>query len=96
MNCLLFADDIALVGDNMCNPQALCDIAQEHALANTYKFGVRKCAHIAPATEAKLHINEQDVPKVFKFKYLGVYFDRDGINPTICVNQASLKAEKAV
>lgn len=95
LNCLLFADDIALIAESMRDLQKLCDIAQDHSIKNRYKFGVQKCAYVSTDEEAKLFIAEHEIQRVSSFKYLGVYMDKNGINPLECIEKSEARALQA-
>ena len=80
INCLLFADDIVLIGKTEDELQALLDVASEFASKWNLKFNASKSKVLI--TGKKLDRNKQwflggnVIDEVNEYKYLGVFFSR--------------------
>ena len=81
--CLLYADDIVLLANSRPALRALLHIAEEHSLANRYRFSVPKCELVAssdPHLGGQMQIYGQRLPISEVFTYLGCAFSKDGID----------------
>lgn len=79
INCIMYADDIALFSDDADTLQVLLNKCAEHATANRYRFNTAKCEVIS-ARETPFTIDGSDLPFTDRFKYLGVEFTDKGID----------------
>ena len=79
INCILYADDIALFADCPTNLQHLLDKCADHAKRNRYKFNTSKCETISNCP-FDLKLEDETIPRTERFKYLGVEFTAKGID----------------
>lgn len=89
INCLLYADDVALVGSCL-EVHRMLNLAQEHSYTLGYRWSPSKCAVLnAPSPTASnyhpLRLYEQDLPTVDEFVYLGIPFQRTGISTSAII-----------
>jgi hypothetical protein len=77
----LFADDICLKASNEIQMRLLLKRCEEWAKKNNMKWNLSKCGVVsnAPLSEP-LTLNDIDIPAVKSYKYLGVPFERGGVN----------------
>ena len=78
VNCILYADDIALVASTAADLQLLLKMCEEHAKRNRYAFNVGKCNVIADA-HGTYKIGTESLPRTETFTYLGVEINQTGI-----------------
>jgi hypothetical protein len=79
INCILYADDIALFAECPLTLQVLLDKCADHAKRNRYRFNASKCEIISNAP-FDLILDGQTLPRTNRFKYLGVEFTAKGID----------------
>ena len=77
-----FVDDIASVARNAQQAQQILDAAERWSIENEVTFEPSKCEAICGAgdTLQQLNIYNQPLTNTNQFKYLGIMFDKDGIN----------------
>ena len=97
INCLLFADDVALLADPD-QMQHLLNKAERHSLLTGYRWSPSKCAIISspssPSVTYKLY--DTPIPAVDTFKYLGVQFNHRGIDTHLFINYTKDKVQKSM
>lgn len=79
INCILYADDIALFSDDPLVLQELLHKCADHARRNRYRFNASKCEIISNAP-FDLWLEGDALPRTERFKYLGVEFTAKGID----------------
>ena len=79
INCTLYADDIALFSTDPLALQTLLKKCEDHARANRYRFSVAKCEVISTSDNI-FQIEDQQLPRTERFKYLGVEIKQNGID----------------
>lgn len=84
INCLLFADDVAILG-TAHEVASMLSIAEDHSLSLGYRWNPSKCAVMnspSPTSSrfVQLSLYGEPLPTVDEFIYLGVPFDKKGIN----------------
>jgi hypothetical protein len=80
-NTTLFADDIAAVASTREKLQRICDICDDHARVNHYRFAPLKCVILASTTEEPLvTLHNIPIPILSEFKFLGYWFKATGFN----------------
>lgn len=89
INCLLYADDVALVGSCL-EVNRMLALAQQHSYTLGYRWSPSKCAVLNAPTPRQanyhpLQLYDQDLPTVDEFVYLGVPFDRTGISTSAII-----------
>jgi len=89
---LFYADDIALVAEDVETMRRLLAVCERHSLANNYRFNVGKCKTFSP--DGTFLIYDQLVPSCEVFKYLGIYFDKTAVLWTRHVKEMIEKADK--
>ncbi|KAI7897992.1 uncharacterized protein BX663DRAFT_556190, partial [Cokeromyces recurvatus] len=88
VNCLLYADDVALIGSAR-EVQTMLQLSESHSASLGYRWSPPKCAVLNPpsatsSTSVTLSLYSVPLPVVEEFIYLGVPFRRAGISsPTI-------------
>ena len=93
MNCLLYADDIALIASNPINLASLLNIAQSDSTLRGYRFSPSKCIVISPSLTVQ-SLYEAPLALESHFNYLGVEFTSAGISEALHVANRISKAEK--
>lgn len=80
----LYADDIAIVGDNLAHLQEMLNEAERHSMENGYRFAPGKCEIIARAEErekgAQTKLYGRELPFTDTFVYLGVVVGPRGVD----------------
>ena len=84
VNCLLYADDVALIASSEQDLQSLLNIADRHSLSNRYRFSVNKCA---TTSQGALSLYGSRLPNIQSFKYLGIPMDSNGIQSELLVKE---------
>lgn len=80
INCLLFADDVAIFGSH-AHVQNLLHLAGAHSIDLGYRWSPKKCAVIKPVSDADdLTLYGESIPTVEEFVYLGVPFREKGLH----------------
>ena len=95
VDALLHADDIAIIGKNSQELQKLIDLAQEYAAENTFKFNAAKCVWVGEQCEKGLRMDSTFLKGVESFEYLGITFDKKGINVKKQVSRMCSNARKS-
>ena len=91
-NCLLYADDIALIARNEADMNTLLRISLGTAERNNFNFNVEKSVYSAAKT-CDLYLGADKLERAVLFNYLGISFDFKGINPAEFVKQKKNKVE---
>jgi hypothetical protein len=94
VNCLLYADDIAIIAKTPHELQLLLDICDNHSMLNAYRFNVDKC-EIIDSMNRKFQIYKMDLKNSETFKYLGVWIEANGINIKRQLNDQANAAKAA-
>ena len=76
----LYADDIALVADNVEHLQNMLNVCEAHAKEHGYRFAPAKCIHVGAKPGETVHLQHEPLPKSDVFPYLGVPFSIKGID----------------
>lgn len=89
INCLLYADDVALVGSAR-EVRHMLDLAQIHSLTLGYKWSPSKCAVLNSPVQSsrsfvRMSLYDEDLPSVDEFIYLGIPFCNKGISVSAMV-----------
>lgn len=82
MNCLLYADDIALLAESPLDLQELLNLCNNYSIDFRFRFNVQKCAVFTPAKvqPRRYYIYGEAIPIVESFTYLGFEFRVSGID----------------
>jgi len=97
---LFFADDGVIMARTIAQSQELLDHAQSWASNHGMSFNISKCGHLhtgtrtTSTTSSYLHLGNKQIPKVDKYKYLGVMFERRGIDYAEQANILSTRVRK--
>jgi Reverse transcriptase (RNA-dependent DNA polymerase) len=93
-----YADDLALVADDLEHAQQLLSVCEAHAEANGYRFSAKKSEVIAlPELDTScLQLHGQALTRALTFVYLGVSFDLWGVAWRKHAERLVSKAEKTV
>lgn len=79
LNCLLFADDVAIFGSHS-QVQQMLNLAASHSHELGYRWSPSKCAILnAPSSGTPLSLYGSVLPTVDEFVYLGVPFRSSGL-----------------
>ncbi|KAI9363175.1 hypothetical protein BD770DRAFT_315419 [Pilaira anomala] len=85
LNCLLFADDVAVFGTKE-EVQGMLDLAAEHSFSLGYRWNPKKCAVLnAPSPTSSssrgfsFTLYGEAIPTVQQFTYLGMEFNQKGL-----------------
>lgn len=97
---LWFADDAAILAKNQKDLQKLLDVCAAHAVQNHYEFSASKSAilhchsagNIPPPTPINHYILDEKIPVVDNFTYLGIPFNRFGIDTSALASRVRSKA----
>ena len=95
LNCLLYADDIALVAKSAKEMNILLKISNKVAMNNNFVFNTSKCAYTG-TRQVILMIGKEKIQKVDNFTYLGVQFNYAGINTMGQVQAIKDKLERKI
>lgn len=94
--CLAYADDLALVARNQRDAQKMLDIASRYAMEHNFKFAPAKCEVVSGVAEISVTIDGEPLKQSPSFNYLGMPFDKEGVNATLHINRLQEKARKAM
>lgn len=96
MNCLLYADDIALIATSPQALDSLLEIAEADSISRGYRFSPSKCVVISPLRPPGSHsLYGQALVPATHFNYLGVEFSSLGIDESRHSSNRIRKAETA-
>ncbi|KAI9483900.1 MAG: hypothetical protein EXX96DRAFT_606832 [Benjaminiella poitrasii] len=99
INCLLFADEVALIAapDQL---QHLLDLAEQYSLLFGYRLSLSKCAILAhPSTDSTnltYSLYNTPITTSHSFKYLGVYFNYKGMDSQLFITNTAAKVQKSM
>jgi hypothetical protein len=82
LNCLLFADDVAIFG-SQAHVQAMLDLAAQHSFSVGYHWNPSKCAVLNPpdiSSGFRFTLSSEPLPTVDEFVYLGMPFRKRGLH----------------
>lgn len=104
INALLYADDIVVVAQTPLGFGQLLQLCEEHSLANGYRFNVRKCVTMASGDGTQQQANQpsqhclygEPIPRENAFSYLGILFNRRGIDELAQARHLCDQARKAL
>ncbi|ORY94264.1 hypothetical protein BCR43DRAFT_552204 [Syncephalastrum racemosum] len=91
VNCLLYADDVALVG-HPSDVQRMLDMAEVHSNMLGYRWSPTKCMVLNAPPDASFKLYDQPLPTCESFKYLGIPFNKEGIDTTALLQHSTQKA----
>ncbi|KAG2224762.1 hypothetical protein INT45_005286 [Circinella minor] len=93
INCLLYADDVALIGTATTLP-LLLEACEMHSYDLGYRWNPAKCVIMMSHTsDQSFYLYGEEIPQAPTFKYLGIPFDNTGnIDPTRLIQQNSSSA----
>ena len=81
INCLLYADDVAIIGSAL-SVSSMLRLAEQHSFSNGYRWNPAKCAVLNPPSRQSLSLYDEPIPLVNEFTYLGVPFIKSGLSAT--------------
>jgi hypothetical protein len=90
-NCLLYADDIALLAHNVEELQLLLDACYAFSKRSGLLFSTAKCVTLNVPEGSENHLNHVRLEKVDSFKYVGIWFNKKGIDPKTSISAAEKK-----
>lgn len=94
-NCLLYADDIALIAKNDTEMNSLLNIAHGMEKKLHFKFNIDKCAYTS-GNESNIRLGANRIKRVDKFFYLGICFDYKGMNAKCHIQDKGKKVMKLI
>lgn len=77
--CPLFADDLLCISNSITHLQSQADLISIWCVENGMAVGINKCGYIGPSS-IPIYLQEQEVPIVQVYKYLGFPHTRLGID----------------
>ena len=92
-NCLLYADDIAIIGKDVADINTLLNICQGVAERWHFKFNITKCAFIGPTFE-NVRLAGEKLEKVEVFSYLGIRFNENGLDTETHIKEMKQKMSR--
>lgn len=102
LNCLLFADDVAIFGTKN-EVQSMLNLAAQHSLDLGYRWNPSKCAVLnAPSPTSSSSLNfyfklyDVALPTVDQFTYLGMEFNKKGLHGPGILEKRSAGAIKTM
>lgn len=102
LNCLLFADDVAIFGTKS-EVQQMLDLASAHSYDLGYRWNPTKCAILnAPSPTSSSSLNfvfklyGVAIPTVTQFTYLGMEFNKKGLHGPGILEKRSAGATKTM
>ncbi len=96
INHLAFADDLVLLGKSKIDVQILLRRCQTWAQNQGMEFSPTKCVAIDDATNSELFLYDVELPVERHSKYLGVTFDKHGIDWPTHFQSRINKAKKII
>ena len=88
INCLLFADDVALITSPQ-NLQQLLDLAEQHSLDLGYRWSPSKCVVLSrpnSTNNIEYKLYNTTLTSVDSFRYLGMYFNYKSLDSQLALN----------
>jgi hypothetical protein len=97
INCLLYADDVALIATEN-TLQSLLNVCEQHSLEIGYRWNPAKCVILTtPDDPINYTLYDQSIDKQDTFFYLGIPFKPNGVlAPLELVRHNTTKAEKTL
>ena len=92
-NCLLYADDIALVARNQSEMNSLLKIAECVSSKKHFQFNLSKCAYVNQE-RISLWLCGQKITKVGMFTYLGIQVNAKGIDTKAHIKECREKMKR--
>ena len=78
VNCLLFADDVAIFG-SPAGVQDMLNLTAEHSHTLGYRWNPAKCAILNAPSDSSFSLYNEPIPTVTEFVYLGMPFRKQGL-----------------
>jgi len=98
INSILYADDIALISESVDIMQSMLDYCTEFGKERHLHWGTQKCEVLLSSISdlpCPLILQHEPLNICTKFKYLGIYFDKKGIDTDACVARLGESIGKA-
>ncbi|KAG2222789.1 hypothetical protein INT45_011599, partial [Circinella minor] len=96
VNCLMYADDIAIIGDAR-DVQMMLLAAEQHSNLLGYRWSPTKCEILNANPNAEpFTLYGIEIPHCSTFRYLGLPFSSTGLDSDMLVNQSKNKAVSAM
>ena len=95
LNCLLYADDIVLLGCSVSHLKRMLEACEFHSIQNRYRFGVPKCELVCSERTTDIKLYGDSLDQSPTFTYLGTIFGADGIIWKDHITRMGAKALKA-
>jgi hypothetical protein len=90
---LFYADDIALMAESPEQMRRLLQVCEHHSMVNNYRFNPRKCETFAD--DGMYQLYGIVIPSTRSFKYLGIWFNKEGIDWPTHIRAIIAKAREA-
>ena len=91
----IFADDLVLYEEMKEEAEQQLEVRRNAMESRGLRASWQKTEYLAPlASECRLTLDNQELPTVSKFKYLGSIFDAEGVVETDCKNRVRLAWNK--
>jgi len=95
INCLLYADDIVLVGAKPVDLSRLLAIAEADSFSRGYRFSLTKCVVVSSNSSPQQFPSGATLSSESHFNYLGVEFTASGIDEVRHVHNRVVKLQAA-
>lgn len=95
VNCLLFADDVAILG-SANGVQHMLDLASQHSVTLGYRWNPAKCAILNAPSDTTFSLYSEPIPHVTEFIYLGMPFKYNGLSGSGILSLRSAGAIKTM
>ena len=96
VNCLMYADDIAIIGDAR-DVHMMLLAAEQHSNLLGYRWSPTKCEILNANPNAEpFTLYGTEIPRCSTFRYLGLPFSSNGLDSDMLVNQSKSKAISAM
>jgi exonuclease III len=94
--CLAYADDLALIARKESDAQAMLDTAARYAREHHFAFAPSKCEIVSAKQDVCLTLDGERLRQSNSFNYLGMPFDKRGLNAKMHISRLQEKARKAL
>ena len=96
VNCLMYADDVAIIGSSG-DVQRMLTAAEQHSNLLGYRWSPTKCEILnASSSETVYMLYGEPIPHCSTFRYLGIPFSANGLDQSLLINQSRTKAVAAM
>jgi hypothetical protein len=89
----MFADDANIHAQNIDNLRLILAACEHWSLKNNMEFAPAKCVYMGPSADPRLTLYGEQVPSEESYKYLGIWFNQEGIQAEKTIIERTTKGK---